>query len=451
MRRRIVGVMAVVALSLGAAAPIAVPRRAEALARDARETLARDPQRALAQARAALALSAQFQPTDFVTAGRKGEVVEDAYQQARDLYRHHRAALYRIVGEALLTNGQPLPAARYLRRAELLDGNSGATPALARALLAAGHAQEALRALLRGAPQALAPVTLAVAEQVADAAGLPSLQVELDRARLLALPEAQRPSVREGPIVAPERARLSTGAPLRLDDPDGPTIVYVTEPSCRTCTADLEALKRLVPPGTRLYVAADDPSREQALRQALDMYRYNLPVVSGGRLAVALGLTPPVLLVCARSGLIAALITPPLAERLMPVLQVFAHDDVSEPRPRPAWNHRPVARTEAPAVPGLLPEGLASGEDDAVPQVFGEAVAAYRAGRYADALARIESLSADDGWLLPPEARLNRALCLAGLGRRDEARQTLLRIGDSRVQDAVDAALERVAAAAPRR
>jgi hypothetical protein len=50
-----------------------------------------------------------------------------------------------------------------------------------------------------------------------------------------------------------------------------------------------------------------------------------------------------------------------------------------------------------------------------------------------------------DGWLLPPEARLNRALCLAGLGKRREARRILLRTGDSRFEGAIDETLERVA------
>ena len=68
----------------------------------------------------------------------------------------------------------------------------------------------------------------------------------------------------------------------------------------------------------------------------------------------------------------------------------------------------------------------------------------------AEALAAFERLEArGDGWLLPPEARLDRALCLAGMGRRDAARRLLLRIGDSRFEDAVDRLLESVAARGP--
>ena len=58
-----------------------VPRQAnvqaEKLARDAMALAPRDAAAALQQARKALALTAEFVPTDYVNAGRKGEVVED--------------------------------------------------------------------------------------------------------------------------------------------------------------------------------------------------------------------------------------------------------------------------------------------------------------------------------------------------------------------------------------
>jgi Flp pilus assembly protein TadD len=88
---------------------------------------------------------------------------------------------------------------------------------------------------------------------------------------------------------------------------------------------------------------------------------------------------------------------------------------------------------------------LAPGEDEPAPAEFDSAVAALRAGRPAEALRTFEALEGrGDGWLLPPEARLDRALSLAALGRREEARRLLLRIGDSRFQEDVDRALERV-------
>jgi len=107
--------------------------------------------------------------------------------------------------------------------------------------------------------------------------------------------------------------------------------------------------------------------------------------------------------------------------------------------PAPGRPHAP------PKPPALLPEGLAPGEDEPLPAEFGAAVAAFRAGRAAEAQKLFDALEArGDGWLLPPEARLDRALCLAGLGRREEARRMLLRTGDSRFQDHVDRTLEQV-------
>src|SRR5262249_33832427 len=93
----------------------------------------------------------------------------------------------------------------------------------------------------------------------------------------------------------------------------------------------------------------------------------------------------------------------------------------------------------------LLSEGLAPGEDEPAPAEFTQAVEAYRAHRYSDALRAFEALGArDDGWLLPPEVRMDRALAMAGLGRREEARVMLRHIGDSRLQEEVDQALEKV-------
>jgi hypothetical protein len=70
---------------------------------------------------------------------------------------------------------------------------------------------------------------------------------------------------------------------------------------------------------------------------------------------------------------------------------------------------------------------------------------AYKAGRGLEAIRFLDSLeNKGDGWLLPPEARFDRALGLAAVGQREAARKLLLRIGDSRFQDAVDRALERV-------
>jgi hypothetical protein len=119
--------------------------------------------------------------------------------------------------------------------------------------------------------------------------------------------------------------------------------------------------------------------------------------------------------------------------------------DVQETVPRPSWNRRPVDRSPLPPPPGLLPEGIVPGEDAPFPPEFTAAVEAYRAGRANEALAGIDALEAKgDGWLLPPEARLDRAMCLARAGQRDAARKMLLRTGDSRFEEETDRLLETV-------
>jgi tetratricopeptide (TPR) repeat protein len=424
--------------------------QSEKLASEALALAASQPEAALARARQAMALTADFEPTLFVTAGRKGEVVEDAYVAARLAYRRHRARLYQAVGESLARGGRQDAAARYLRRAVDLERTAERVTALARALVALGRGHEALAILLAEGAQDLPASALAVAEQAADRAGLPSLQAEIDRARLEALPVDPHIEARAGPFRVPERARLSTGAPFRLDG-EGLTLVYVAEPACRTCSEDLELLKRLVPQSARLVVAPAVAEEDAALRRVLSLYRYSWPTLGGRGVVDALGVTAPALLAVARQGWSGAVIRLPFERTLPPALAALARTDVRETAPRAAWNNRPPDRTPLPPRPGLLAGGLAPGEDEPAPESFSRAVEAYRAGRAAEALRLFEALEAEgDGWLLPPEARLDRALCLAALGRREEARRLLLRTGDSRFQEVVDRTLETVGSPARR-
>jgi hypothetical protein len=133
---------------------------------------------------------------------------------------------------------------------------------------------------------------------------------------------------------------------------------------------------------------------------------------------------------------------PPFEEALGSALDLLARRDVTESVPRSNWNRQAAADITV-AEPGLLPEGLAPGEDQPAPAAFAAAVDALRAGRGLEAIRFLDSLAADQGgWLLPPEARFNRALALRAAGEREAARRILLRIGDSRFQEAVDRALE---------
>lgn len=433
-------------LLLTVAAGATATQRAETLADDAVRLAATRPADALARAREALELTADFEPTDFVKAGRKGEVVEDAYLAARADYRQHRAKLYEAVGLSLAASERHVEAARYLRRANQLDPQGGSRIPLARSLVAAGSGREALDALLAsGLGDELSPDVLAAANAAADAAGVPSLQGELDRARLAK--RLVKPAVehRDGPMRDSTRARLSTGEPLRLDG-DGMSVFYVAEASCRTCSADLTALQRSMPSGKQPLLVPVGPEQDRALRQAVSLYKLGWPFVVGRDGAGPfLAVEAPAVVVVARRGWSAAVARAPFEQTLASVLAILARRDVSEPLPRPTWNGRPPDRTPPPPRPALRPDGLAPGEDEPAPPEFEAAAAAFHARKPAEALRLFDALaSRGDGWLLPPEARLNRALCLAALGQTEKARLLLLHTGDSLFQEAVDRALESV-------
>jgi tetratricopeptide (TPR) repeat protein len=431
------GLRAVLASAALAALPV---QEAERLAADAIRLAADQPAQALEQSRRALRLTADFDPTSFVGAGRKGEVVEDAYLVARAAYRRHRAALYEAVGEAHLKSGQAIPAERYLRRAVLLDPGGQRVARLARALLAQGKGPEVLGLLhAQAGLGGLGPEALVLVEQAVDAARGPSVQVELDRARLSGVREGPA-EFRDGPFRLPPGARLSTGGPARLDA--DAAVIYLAGAGCRTCSSDLEDLKRAAPKGSRILVVTEKQDEDRALRQVLDLYHYDWPVVLGQDVAPALALKPGQVLVISRQGWAGVVLGAPYAP-LTAVLALLSRRDLTEALPRKDWNGRPVERRPPALPPPLLPGGLATGEDAPSPPEFERAVAAYRAKRYAEALRLFEELEGrGDGWLLPPEARIDRALCLAGLGRREEARRLLLRTGDSRFLEAADRALE---------
>ena len=417
------------------------PAEAQRLAGEAVRLAARQPDAALAQARRALALTAEFDPTVFVTAGRKGEVVEDEFVKARNDYRRHRAALYDAVGLCFARLGKHAEARRYLGRAVLLESTPERVTRLARELLAEGRPRAALdRLAVQAAASRPSPEALALIEEAADAAGVPSAQAEIDRARLAALAGVE---IREGPLRIPPESRLSTGGPLRFED--GLLVLYLSDATCRTCSADLEALKRTVPADTRAVVVPPAPDQDIALRQVLSLYRYPWPVLVGRGVAQALAVKPVAALVVARAGWVAAAVRPPFGETLTAAIRLLARADVTENVPRAKWNNRPVDRAPELPAPALTPEGLAPGEDPPMPGAFVAGADAYRAGQGLEALHFFESLeNKGDGWLLPPEARFDRALCLAAIGEREAARKLLLRIGDSRFQEAVDRALERV-------
>jgi tetratricopeptide (TPR) repeat protein len=437
------------ALAPGASAPPSGPdaiAEAERLAEEAVQMGRRDPQGALAQARRALALTAEFNPTVFVGMGRKGEVVEDEFKAARTAYGEHRAALYSAVGTLLVQQGDVLAGSRYLSRALLLDPRPSRGLDLARAQIALGRGREALDTVRRAIAgvASLSPEAVQVIVQAVDIARLPSAQAEIDRGRLKAtLGDAV--TLRDGRVRLPPDAELSSTPVFRLDEAPV-NLIYMAEASCRHCSADLADLQRLVPDDVRILILPEGDDQDAPVRQVLALYRYPWPLLLGRNVAAHLELEPRSALVVGRGGWSAVELKAPFGPTLTTTLAALSRTDVQETVPRPLWNGRPVDRSPLPSPPGLLEDGLAPGEDRPFPPEFEAAVESYRAGRYREALGAFDALEArGDGWLLPPEARLDRALCLAGMGRRDEARRILLRTGDSRFEEAIDQTLERVA------
>jgi tetratricopeptide (TPR) repeat protein len=424
----------------------AATEAAERLADEATSLLPAHAPAAVERARRAVAATEEFQPTAFVAAGRKGEVVEDEFQAARDAYRRHRARLYEALGRALAAEGQELPASRYLRRAFLLDPTPPRGVALAGALNTLGRGREALDTVQRaiGGLVGLKPDTAEAISRAADVAGLPSAQVEIDRGRLKAQ-LGDKVTLREGPLEMPSGAHLSNAPTFRIEDAPL-TLIYAAEASCRSCSADLEEIAREAPRDARVLALAPG-DEDQALRQVIALYRRPWPLLVGHNVAKELELTPRSAMLVARNAFTVAVLKAPFGADLGTAIAALQRNDVTETVPRPTWNRRPVDRSPLPPPPALLPEGIAPGEDAPFPPEFTAAVEAYRARRFQEALAAFDAVAAKgDGWLLPAEARLDRALCLAGLGRRDEARRILLRTGDSRFEDAIDALLEKVAA-----
>jgi hypothetical protein len=346
------------------------------------------------------------------------------------------------VGAALAARGETAAARRYLARAVLLDPLPARVNRLAAVLVAEGRGRAALDLLHKHlAAAGYGAEAVGLVEKAVDVAGLPSAQAELDAARLRALPNAAA-ELRQGAPRLPAQARLSTGARLRLED--GLTVFYVAARGCRACSADMEALRKTVTPPARMVLVPENPDEDQSLRQVASLYRVDWPLLLGQGVAEALGVPPGSVLVAARGGFVGAVVGAPFGAKLPAVLGVFARSDVTETVPRPAFK---AGRPEAPLPPAsprpALPDRLAYGEDDPPPAPFVAAVDAYRAGRALEALRFFDALAEkEDGWLLPPEARLDRAVCLAALGRTAEARRLLLRIGDARAQDLVDRALE---------
>ena len=259
------------------------PRRPSGWPRRQARLLASNPAQALAQARRALALTEEFEPTAFVTAGRKGEVVEDAFVAARAGYASHRALLYEAVGSALAARAAPA-ASRYFRRAFLLD----ASPARgwrwrARSSSSVAVARHWMRSAAR---RAASPSSTPPAQRSWRRPPMPpDCRVRRPRSTAAASRARQvgraarraRSRFRPAPASRMLPSFASTTAPL--------TLLYAAEPSCRSCSADLEDLSRQVPKEVRVIALPPGEDQDAALRQVIALYRRPWPLLLGRDLA----------------------------------------------------------------------------------------------------------------------------------------------------------------------
>ncbi|MCU0242155.1 MAG: hypothetical protein MUF51_07010, partial [Vicinamibacteria bacterium] len=186
---------------------------------------------------------------------------------------------------------------------------------------------------------------------------------------------------------------------------------------------------------------------DDTLRRIMRLYQYSWPIVTGMDARRAWGMATPALLLVARDGFVGVEMQAPLDAALGRILAMLRRDGAREQLPRPAWDGRAHEIPEWPRASRLLPEGLFTGAGDPAPDSYGRAVAAFRERRYLEAERLFDALGASgDGWLLAPEARFNRALCMRAAGHAAEARRILRSIGDAREQDAVDRAQDELRA-----
>ena len=331
------------------------PRRSEAerLAQQAVALAAQDPAAALAKARRALALTAEFIPTEYVDAGRKGEVVEDEFKAARDAYKRHRATLYEAVGSVLARQAQPLAASRYQRRA--FDSRPDARPR-PRPRALAQRSRPRARGARHGAARDRRSHGPAARGGGGDRArGRRRRAAERagrDRPRTArGDPGLGRSSCGRGRSSCLRASRLSTNPVFRLDEAEI-NVIYAAEASCRSCSADLEELARQVPKRRARAHAA--PGRRP-----------------GQRAAPGAGALPPAVAAAARAqprdepGAASALAADrrarrvdaggaharPSAPRSARRSRRSSASDVQETVPRANWNRRPVDRTPPPKPP----------------------------------------------------------------------------------------------------
>jgi len=108
--------------------------------------------------------------------------------------------------------------------------------------------------------------------------------------------------------------------PVRLDEVPV-NLIYMAEASCRSCSADLQSISRLVPRGVRVLMLPEIADQDAALRQVVDLYRYQWPLLLGRDLPRHLGMEARQVLLVARGGWSAAAMRPQSGPSVTPLCE----------------------------------------------------------------------------------------------------------------------------------
>ena len=164
-------------------------------------------------------------------------------------------------------------AVRYLRRGGRPGAGAASETALARSLVAAGRGREALAHAAGRPAGALSAEAIEVAGAAVDAEGLPSLQLEIDRARIAGRRSRRRSSrstARCAPQRKPASRRASRCGSRRRSSPSSTWPSRPAGPAPQTSRRSSDWCLRASCRGW----CRCGPEQDRALRQVMTLYRY---------------------------------------------------------------------------------------------------------------------------------------------------------------------------------
>ncbi len=383
-----------------------------------------DAEGALSAGLAALAATVDFEPTAFVKAGRKGEVVEDDYlSRPGTPIAGTGLASTPPWAESTPPRGDHEAAVRYLRRAEFLGPDSSSGRAARGCLSPRSVGPQRRRSCCRDSSPRVGP------GQTSWRSSRRSSTRQAGRAsRSRSIGPESWPSLGgarsggTGHFELPKGTRLSTAPVFRMADA-AVNVIYAAEASCQTCSEDVEALRRGDPALPRGSSSCPrDRTTTTPCGRCSVCSSVSWPVMIGPGLGSTLGVTPRSVLIVGRGGWGAALLPgAPEAGARQGGGTVGKDGCRSKSLPRPGWNRRPVERSSAHVrYRGCGPRGWRPATTSLRQPEFEAAVTAYREKRPAEAM-RLFDESPDagtDGSFPPRPGSTARCVSMRSVGER---------------------------------